>query len=171
MSLSHEKPAKGAIVEYKERRNVEDNSSETATTNENCKNASKAINPKKLLVCFAVGAVIALALLLAKGVFDTQDAKDTVRIVCDAFFAAGAMLLVAGALVWTFDNGITDGLTYSARTMLNLRKKDYENNERESYSAYRERKHRNKGTVKEFLISGGAYFIVSVALLVVYNNL
>ena len=152
-------------MEDQETRNIEER------TNETTKIPSKAIKAKKLLVCFAVGAVIALALLLAKGVFDTQDAKDTVRIVCDAFFAAGAILLVAGALVWTFDNGITDGLTYSARTMLNLRKKDYETNERESYSAYRERKHKNKGTVKEFLISGGAYFIVSVALLVVYNNL
>lgn len=152
-------------MEDKETRNIEER------TNETTKIPSKAIKAKKLLVCFAVGAVIALALLLAKGVFDTQDAKDTVRIVCDAFFAAGAILLVAGALVWTFDNGITDGLTYSARTMLNLRKKDYETNERESYSAYRERKHKNKGTVKEFLISGGAYFILSVALLVVYNNL
>lgn len=152
-------------MEDKETRNIEER------TNETTKIPSKAIKAKKLLVCFAVGAVIALALLLAKGVFDTRDAKDTVRIVCDAFFAAGAILLVAGALVWTFDNGITDGLTYSARTMLNLRKKDYETNERESYSAYRERKHKNKGTVKEFLISGGAYFIVSVALLVVYNNL
>ena len=158
-------PAKGAVMEDQETRNIEER------TNETTKIPSKAIKAKKLLVCFAVGAVIALALLLAKGVFDTQDAKDTVRIVCDAFFAAGAILLVAGALVWTFDNGITDGLTYSARTMLNLRKKDYETNERESYSAYRERKHKNKGTVKEFLISGGAYFIVSVALLVVYNNL
>lgn len=158
-------PAKGAVMKDKETRNIEER------TNETTKIPSKAIKAKKLLVCFAVGAVIALALLLAKGVFDTQDAKDTARIVCDAFFAAGAILLVAGALVWTFDNGITDGLTYSARTMLNLRKKDYETNERESYSAYRERKHKNKGTVKEFLISGGAYFIVSVALLVVYNNL
>lgn len=152
-------------MEDNETRNIEER------TNETTKIPSKAIKAKKLLVCFAVGAVIALALLLAKGVFDTQDAKDTVRIVCDAFFAAGAILLVAGALVWTLDNGITDGLTYSARTMLNLRKKDYETKERESYSAYRERKHKNKGTVKEFLISGGAYFIVSVALLVVYNNL
>ena len=152
-------------MEDNETRNIEER------TNETTKIPSKAIKAKKLLVCFAVGAVIALALLLAKGVFDSQDAKDTARIVCDAFFAAGAILLVAGALVWTFDNGITDGLTYSARTMLNLRKKDYETNERESYSAYRERKHKNKGTVKEFLISGGAYFIVSVALLVVYNNL
>lgn len=158
-------PAKGAVMEDNETRNIEER------TNETTKIPSKAIKAKKLLVCFAVGAVIALALLLAKGVFDTQDAKDTARIVCDAFFAAGAILLVAGALVWTFDNGITDGLTYSARTMLNLRKKDYETNERESYSSYRERKHKNKGTVKEFLISGGAYFILSVALLVVYNNL
>lgn len=152
-------------MEDNETRNIEER------TNETTKIPSKAIKAKKLLVCFAVGAVITLALLLAKGVFDTQDAKDTVRIVCDAFFAAGAILLVAGALVWTFDNGITDGLTYSARTMLNLRKKDYENNERESYSAYRERKHRNKGTVKEFLISGGVYLVVSVVLLLVYNNI
>lgn len=152
-------------MEDNETRNIEER------TNETTKIPSKTIKAKKLLVCFAVGAVIALALLLAKGVFDTQAAKDTVRIVCDAFFAAGAILLVAGALVWTFDNGITDGLTYSARTMLNLRKKDYENNERESYSAYRERKHRNKGTVKEFLISGGVYLVVSVVLLLVYNNI
>lgn len=152
-------------MEDKETKNIEER------TNETTKIPSKAIKAKKLLVCFAVGAVIALALLFAKGVFDAQDAKDTVRIVCDAFFAAGAILLVAGALVWTFDNGITDGLTYSARTMLNLRKKDYENNERESYSAYRERKHKNKGTVKEFLISGGVYLVVSVVLLLVYNNI
>lgn len=165
MSLNHEKPAKGAVMEDNETRNIEER------TNETTKIPSKAIKAKKLLVCFAVGAVIALALLLAKGVFDTQDAKDTARIVCDAFFAAGAILLVAGALVWTFDNGITDGLTYSARTMLNLRKKDYETNERESYSAYRERKHKNKGTVKEFLISGGVYLVVSLVLLLVYNNI
>lgn len=152
-------------MEDNETRNIEER------TNETTKIPSKAIKAKKLLVCFAVGAVIALALLLAKGVFDTQDAKDTARIVCDAFFAAGAILLVAGALVWTFDNGITDGLTYSARTMLNLRKKDYETNEREPYSAYRERKHKNKGTVKEFLISGGVYLVVSVVLLLVYNNI
>lgn len=152
-------------MEDNETRNIEER------TNETTKIPSKAIKAKKLLVCFAVGAVIALALLLAKGVFDTQDAKDTARIVCDAFFAAGAILLVAGALVWTFDNGITDGLTYSARTMLNLRKRDYETNERESYSAYRERKHKNKGTVKEFLISGGVYLVVSVVLLLVYNNI
>lgn len=152
-------------MEDNETRNIEER------TNETTKIPSKAIKAKKLLVCFAVGAVIALALLLAKGVFDTQDAKDTARIVCDAFFAAGAILLVAGALVWTFDNGITDGLTYSARTMLNLRKKDYETNERESYSAYRERKHKNKGTVKEFLISGGVYLVVSLVLLLVYNNI
>lgn len=152
-------------MEDKETKNIEER------TNETTKIPSKAIKAKKLLVCFAVGAVIALALLFAKGVFDTQDAKDTARIVCDAFFAAGAILLVAGALVWTFDNGITDGLTYSARTMLNLRKKDYETNERESYSAYRERKHKNKGTVKEFLISGGVYLVVSVVLLLVYNNI
>lgn len=152
-------------MEDNETRNIEER------TNETTKIPSKAIKAKKLLVCFAVGAVIALALLLAKGVFDTQDAKDTARIVCDTFFAAGAILLVAGALVWTFDNGITDGLAYSARTMLNLRKKDYETNERESYSAYRERKHKNKGTVKEFLISGGVYLVVSVVLLLVYNNI
>lgn len=152
-------------MEDNETRNIEER------TNETTKIPSKAIKAKKLLVCFAVGAVIALALLLAKGVFDSQDSKDTARIVCDAFFAAGAILLVAGALVWTFDNGITDGLTYSARTMLNLRKKDYETNERESYSAYRERKHKNKGTVKEFLISGGVYLVVSVVLLLVYNNI
>ena len=131
----------------------------------------RGLNGVKLGVCFAVGATIALVVLLVQGVFSSAQAKDTVRMVCDAFFAAGALLLVAGTLVWTFDNGITDGITYSVKSLGNLRRKDYESRQRESYSEYRERKHRNKGSVKEFLIAGASYFLVSVVLLFVYNSL
>ncbi len=131
----------------------------------------KKINRLKLLLCYASGAVITLVLLVIRGAFTAKSNVDAVRLTCDAFFVAGAFLLLAGALIWVLDNGVTDGITYSAKKIFDLRRKDYEDNRRESYSEYKERKHKNKGTVLEFLIAGGGYFLVSIVLLFVYNSL
>lgn len=131
----------------------------------------KKINRLKLLICYASGAAITLLLLVLRGAFTAEKTLDAVRLTCDAFFVSGAFLLLAGALIWVLDNGVTDGITYSAKKIFDLRRKDYEDNRRESYSEYRERKHKKKGNVAEFLIAGGSYFAISLVLLFVYNLL
>ncbi len=125
------------------------------------------INRTKLLVCFGVSAVITIALLLVKGVFSAQTSKEVYMILSDAFFLGGALILVAAGLVWTSDNGVSDGIGYSFSKLFNLRKKDYEDH-KESYSEYKERKHTKKSSIIEFLISGLSFVIISVIFLIVY---
>ena len=135
------------------------------------KKKMKKINRLKLVICYASGAVITLVLLILRGAFIAESNLDAVRLTCDAFFVSGAFLLLAGALIWVLDNGVTDGITYSAKKIFDLRRKDYEDNHRETYSEYKERKHKNKGTVLEFLLAGGCYFLISLVLLFIYNLL
>ena len=127
----------------------------------------KKLNNIKLLICFGVGLVVAVALLFIKGVFSAETAKETFMILSDAFFFAGAMLLIAAGLVWASDNGVSDGIGYSFSKLFNLRKRDYEDH-KESYSEYKERKHTKKSSIVEFLISGMNFVAISVVFFVIY---
>ena len=127
----------------------------------------KKINNIKLLICFGVGLVIATALLLIKGVFSAETAKETFMILSDAFFVGGALLLVTAGLVWASDNGVSDGIGYSFSKLFNLRKRDYEEH-KETYSEYKDRKHARKSSVVEFLISGVCFVAISIVFLVIY---
>ena len=127
----------------------------------------KKLNNIKLLICFGVGLVVAVALLFIKGVFSVETAKETFMILSDAFFFAGAMLLIAAGLVWASDNGVSDGIGYSFSKLFNLRKRDYEDH-KESYSEYKERKHTKKSSIVEFLISGMNFVAISVVFFVIY---
>ena len=127
----------------------------------------KKINNIKLLICFGVGLVIATALLLIKGVFSAETAKETFMILSDAFFVGGALLLVTAGLVWASDNGVSDGIGYSFSKLFNLRKRDYEEH-KETYSEYKDRKHARKSSVVEFLIPGVCLVAISIVFLVIY---
>ena len=127
----------------------------------------KKLDKIKLLICFGVGLVVAVALLFIKGVFSAETAKETFMILSDAFFFAGAMLLIAAGLVWASDNGVSDGIGYSFSKLFNLRKRDYEDH-KESYSEYKERKHTKKSSIVEFLISGMNFVAISVVFFVIY---
>ena len=121
----------------------------------------------KLIICFAVEVVIAVALLLIKGVFSATTAKETFMILSDAFFFAGAIMLVAAGLVWASDNGVSDGIGYSFSKLFSLRKRNYEDH-KETYSEYKERKHTRKSSIVEFLIPGLSFVAISVIFFVLY---
>ena len=127
----------------------------------------KKLDKIKFLICFGVGLVVAVALLFIKGVFSAETAKETFMILSDAFFFAGAMLLIVAGLVWASDNGVSDGIGYSFSKLFNLRKRDYEDH-KESYSEYKERKHTKKSSIVEFLISGMNFVAISVVFFVIY---
>ena len=127
----------------------------------------KKLDKIKFLICFGVGLVVAVALLFIKGVFSAETTKETFMILSDAFFFAGAMLLIAAGLVWASDNGVSDGIGYSFSKLFNLRKRDYEDH-KESYSEYKERKHTKKSSIVEFLISGMNFVAISVVFFVIY---
>ena len=125
------------------------------------------INKTKLLISFGVCAVITIAVLLIKGVFSAETTKEMVMILSDAFFFAGAIMLVAAGLVWASDNGVSDGIGYSFSKLFSLRKRNYEDH-KETYSEYKERKHTRKSSIVEFLIPGLSFVTISVIFFVLY---
>ena len=124
------------------------------------------ISGKKMLIVLAIACAIAIGVAFARGILNAEG-KDVLRCLSDAFFVSGALILFSGVIVWCADNGVADGLTYGASRLFKRRGVHYEEN-RESYSEYKERKHAKKLKVAEFILAGGVFLLLSILTLIPY---
>ena len=124
------------------------------------------ISGKKMLIVLAIACAIAIGVAFARGILNAEG-KDVLRCLSDAFFVSGALIILSGGLVWCADNGVADGLTYGASRLFKRRGVHYEEN-RESYSEYKERKHAKKLKVAEFILAGGVFLLLSILTLIPY---
>lgn len=126
--------------------------------------------PVKVLIHVAVGLAIALVVMFSGGVTSAETTKDALRIVCDGFFVAGALLLAFGGLRWTYNGGVMDGLGYSAKTVVNRMRPHYEEH-RESFAEYRAKREAKAASPFAFVVSGLILLALAVILFVVYGNM
>lgn len=138
------------------------------------------MNEKKSTVklyVFTIVVSLAVVLLVCglNGLLtEKKDAQETVRILCDAFFVAGVLIMGMGALSWSSTKGAFDGLGYSISSLINLHrpsKKRMSWSKSETYEEYVERKHERDGKkqFRHLLFVGLAMIIVAVILLIVYH--
>lgn len=125
---------------------------------------------KRALVCLAIQIVIFIAVIFSRGIVSAQSTKDVLMCICDGFFTSGGLMLVAGGLAWTNGQGVSDGMTYSVSRFFKRRGPGYEENRRESFSEYRERKHANKPKVMEMLICGALFVAIAAIILIPYSK-
>lgn len=131
------------------------------------------MNPKlqKLLTNFGIGLAIAFLVMWGQGLFEAETMSDTLRVVCDGFFVAGALLLAWGGLRWCTNGGAVDGLGYSMKMvkerMLPFLSKPWD--KRESFAEYRERRESKARPVGALLLSGLAHLVIALILFAVYN--
>ncbi len=79
-------------------------------------------NPKRwlpTLICFAVGTLIALAVLIT-GSFWKVKAPDIYRLLSDACIVSGVMVGGVGALVFASNSGVFDMLAYGIQHIFDL---------------------------------------------------
>ena len=100
------------------------------------------LSGKKLAVLAGISAAIVVAVSFFRGIAHAEG-RDVLRCLCDGFFVGGALVLIAGTLVWTADQGVADGLGYSVSRFFRRRGPNYDDR-RETYSEYKERKHYRK---------------------------
>lgn len=123
-------------------------------------------------VCLALGAAMLLIVLFAYGYFGMTDWAEKCKVLCDAFTVPGLLLMLFSALVFLSNHGAFAGIGYGVGRFFKmlipfLKYKD------ETYAEYKERKYGNGG-IKGYsciFFSGLAYFLVSIALLIVYVGL
>ena len=123
---------------------------------------------KKLLILAGVGLALVLLVIFTQGITRAAGIKDVLRLLCDGFFVAGALLLGTGGLVWGHAGGVTDGLGFSMKTFLSLKWKrvgDY----KESFSDYRARREARCGDPKPYFLIGGGYFLLALLLFAAYS--
>ena len=69
----------------------------------------------KLGVSTLLALLVALAVLATHGFWQAEDPAARCRLLCDAFFVPGALLVSAGALIFVSNYGIFNGISYAAR--------------------------------------------------------
>lgn len=124
------------------------------------------------IVSLAVGALALLIVLFAYGYFGMTVWEEKCKVLCDAFTVPGLLLMLFSALVFLSNQGAFTGIGYGLGRFFRMlipfmKHKD------ETYAEYKERKCGNGG-IKGYsciFFSGLAYFLVAVALLIVYVNL
>lgn len=117
---------------------------------------------RRFRLYLAAGAVPAAAVSLLRGLTRAASAADALRCLCDGFFAAAAILLAIGGLLWVSAVGGTDGLGYSTRGLLRRRY----GGERLSFAEYRRaRAGRTPAAPQPLLLAGCAHLLLSILLL------
>lgn len=86
---------------------------------------------KKYLIPVAIGAAITFSVTFARGVLSAETAKDAIMAICDGFFVGGAILMCIAGLIFTSNEGVYDGITYSVGLLFKVAYTKYEKRERE----------------------------------------
>lgn len=131
----------------------------------------------KVAVLFLIVLAAVLTICGVNGLLTEQcDQSKVLRVLCDAFFVPGVVLLCISGLSWASDKGAFDALGYSISTLFNTHMpagKGLNWRKKETYQEYIERKHpaeKKKKKLNVALIFGGVLLVVSVALLIAYLN-
>ncbi len=128
---------------------------------------------KKLLqygISTVVGAAIALWVMNMEGLFDFVDLPVNVifMILCDAFFVAGILLALFGALVWISTTGFFDTFGFAIRTAAHLLFPFFIHDTKTFYD-YKTEKAEKRGETKGFLVVVGVgYLLISIVFLILW---
>lgn len=120
-----------------------------------------------LAVAFAAAGVIIM--LIRTPITAEMSSAERWRVLCDAFFVPGVLMLSAGALVWVSNFGVFNGISYAFRYVVRMflphsGKRD------ESYGNY-VRARAERGGIRGYgfiLIVGAVFFGVSLVFLALF---
>ena len=118
----------------------------------------------RYLICLAVGAGIVLTVFALKG-FAMETKKETMQLLHDAFFSAGALMILFSGLLYVSGEGAFLGIGYAlgraVRALI-----PFSNKPHETYAQYRERKTgERKKSDHALLLTGLFFFVVSLIFL------
>lgn len=122
----------------------------------------------KYLIPFLICAVVVILILVSRGAF-VKSGRGLVLDLCDAFSVSGALMFGIGLLVFVTNGGAFDMLAFGFIKLIDLFKRDLTKVKYRTFYDYREAQKEKKRTFVNLLIVGGAYLLVGIALLLVFN--
>ena len=125
---------------------------------------------RKYLIDTAIGVAIAFIACVSPGIFKAESTVDTIRILCDGFFAAAMLLLAAGGLQWTYNGGVMDGLGFSFKMAFSRIRGDFESSHM-TFSEYRERREKKSSTPAYLLLAGASHLVIALIFFAIYYGI
>jgi len=122
------------------------------------------------IITTVVGAAITVIIVCALKVWNAENTKTVMQILCDAFFVSGALIFGAGLLVFCSNGGAFYMLAYGVIRFFDLFRRGVKGKYKDFYE-YSESKKENKHGFGFMLIVGLAFLAAAVAFLIAYNNL
>lgn len=126
---------------------------------------------KRYLVCFCVAIGLVVSVFAIKGFF-TDNAKDNIQLLHDAFFGSGALLILFAGLLFVSGEGMFLGIGYALgraiKALIPFSKKDHE-----TYAQYRERKTGKPKTKTDACIffTGLFFVVISIIFLIIWYQM
>ena len=126
----------------------------------------------KYLICFCVASVIVLLVFAMQGFF-SDDVKDNMRILHDAFFSAGILLVLFSGLLFVSGEGALLGVGYVLGRAVKAVFIPFGRKDHETYAQYRERKLGTKkaGSGTPIFLTGLLFVVVSIVFLIIWYNM
>ena len=125
----------------------------------------------RYIVCLVVGAGIIGCVFLLRG-FYRDNAKQNIQLLHDAFFSAGALLMLFAGLLYVSGEGVFLGVGYvfgrAIKALIPFSRKEHE-----TYAQYRERKIGKKSSKGDhcLLLTGLFYFLISLIFLAIWYQM
>ncbi len=119
----------------------------------------------RYIITFAVGLVAAFIICLCKNIFSQTSLNEIFKILVDALFASGTVILGFGLLVVATNGGTFDMLAYGAIMFVSLFNKGTQRKYKTFYDYHEAQKDR-KYSFAYLLIVGGILIVASLILLI-----
>lgn len=122
----------------------------------------------RYVLCFCIAAAIVFIVLALSG-FDFDGVKNSMRLLHDAFFLAGALMSAFAGLLFASGEGAFLGIGYALKSVVRVFIPVWRK-EHETYAQYRERKlAKPKPTGESCILFTGLFFLaVSIIFLVIW---
>lgn len=126
---------------------------------------------RRYTIAILVGAVMALAVLLARGTFTQTEGRTILKDVSDAFFVPGVLIICLGALLFVGENGIFDMLNFGVKKVVSLvRNEKYRAELPRTYYEYTEQQREKTRSAYGYLFIVGAVFLLAAVIFVILHE-
>ena len=126
---------------------------------------------KKYVTAFAIMGFATVVILLLRKYFEVATDLERFYHLTDGFTIPGVIMLMVGLLVWIFNQGAFDMLTYGGKMGVRSLIPSYRpyNKREESFYDYKQRQDKKRIKGYSFLfISGGVYLLVGLVFYILY---
>ena len=121
---------------------------------------------RDFLIALAVGAGLTLAAVLV-GFLDQN--RTVLQVLCDGFTVSGVLLLCFSGLVWSRNQGTFDMISFGVSRITKFRYGKLDDEERkESFYDYRQRKSATRQNATASLKAGAVYMALALVFLLLF---